>query len=174
MECAFLIKTSFILFFKIQTMIQVLGGLDLGPAQNLACDILVNSEKSNVDAKLVASIISVESNFISSKISRTRDISIAQINTRVWKSEYPRLFGEPLDVYALKSSNNYAIKVMTDILSNLKERFKHKDELWFARYHSRTVKYKVLYASKVKRRIKFLENIKVKNEENNILAQIDR
>lgn len=112
-----------------------------------------------VDPKLMIAIIATESNFINNKISSTGDISIAQINTKVWDAEFDRLGLEKLNSKRLVNDDNYALKEMAIILNIIKDRHAKTDRLWFARYHSHNKKYKDIYCLKIKKRMKILASV---------------
>ncbi len=54
---------------------------------------------------------------------------------------------------------------MGEILSIIKKRHAKKDQEWYARYHSNTIKYKTDYVNKLHMRMKMLANSKILNIE---------
>lgn len=114
------------------------------------------SKNYKVDPKLMIAIIDTESNFINSKVSITGDISLAQINTKVWDVEFNRLGLHKLNSKLLVKDENYALEEMAIILTIIKNRHAKTDQVWFARYHSHNKKFKDIYSLKIKKRMKML------------------
>lgn len=117
------------------------------------------SKRYNIDPKIIVSIIDTESDFRHHKISSTGDLSLVQINPKVWNAEFKRLGLGELNIQQLKQSERYALIKMGQILNDLKTKYAHKDDLWFARYHSRTKKYKTNYANKVENRMRKIASL---------------
>lgn len=116
----------------------------------IAMGILKASKANKVNSEIMTSIIMVESSFNQRAISSTGDISIVQINYRVWSKEAKRLNFE-LSQTKLKSDAAYAIDRMGVILGHLKKKYSSRDPYWFARYHSNTKELKMAYFEKVKK-----------------------
>ena len=110
-----------------------------------------------VEPQIIVALIDTESNFHSDKISTTGDLSIAQVNTRVWNKEFERMKLPLIDEKKLTSTDqSYAIKTMAQILHILKSRYGKKDRRWYARYHSNTKRYKHEYLRRIEVRMKML------------------
>lgn len=138
----------------------------------VARDVQAASEKSGIDYKIFLSIINTESHFSQSAVSSTGDYSLAQINFEKCRKERIRLGLSPLDLDRLKKDSTYAIEIMTDFLSYLKNRYAKTDRLWYARYHSKTMSKKLNYAKKLEKTKRALArneiesfNVAVKNIE---------
>lgn len=115
----------------------------------LARSIAAVSERYQIDPKIIVAIIDTESDFRHHMVSSTGDLSLAQINPRVWSKELVRLGRLPLAKDELHKSEEYAIERMSEILSIIKERHAKKDPQWYSRYHSNTKKYRGLYQKKL-------------------------
>lgn len=133
--------------------------IDRPKAKRLSAIIAVNSVKYKIDPRIILSVLNTESSFNQNAVSYTNDISIAQINLKVWT---PKFFkektGRNLVVSRLKKDEAYAISRMCLILSYYKEKFPN-DRFWFARYHSSTPKYKSIYLSKLMKNIKKIRHL---------------
>jgi soluble lytic murein transglycosylase-like protein len=128
-------------------------------AQLIAQNILDAAQKYNVDPKIVLSIIDTESDFREGMVSYTGDVSLVQINPKIWNREFARMKKPLLSSSKLKKDEAYAIEKMCEILSILKNRYSDADAKWFARYHSRTKKFKNLYSAKVESRLNLINQI---------------
>lgn len=116
---------------------------------NMIAHSIMNSSKTHkVEPTIIISIIMVESSFNQNAVSSTGDISIVQINYKVWGKESKRLKFD-LDQARLKKDSNYAIDRMGVILSYLHKTYSTKDPHWYARYHSKTSEHKMAYLKKV-------------------------
>lgn len=145
---------------KIDRMIKVMQpGLDKSKRQKFAKQLAKISRQYKIDPKIMIAIIDTESEFDNSKVSSTGDLSIAQININVWNKELARLKLPTIDSERLVKDEKYALDQMGMILSILKIRHELKDNKWFARYHSRTEKYKNRYCLKVESRIRRLASL---------------
>ncbi len=113
-------------------------------------------EKHKVEPQIMVAIIDTESNFFSSKVSSTGDLSVAQINPDVWNRELVRLKREPIDLSRIKVDQEYALTRMAEILEILKKRYAKVDSKWYARYHSSTRHLKKGYLRKLEMRLKML------------------
>lgn len=146
--------------FLISKMIKIVQpDLKKVNRNRIAKSIYLITKNYKVDPKLMVAIIGTESSFVNSKISETGDLSIAQINTRVWNKEFNRLGISSLDPKLLKRDEAYALKEMAVILNIIKARHAKTDHKWFARYHSHTKKYKDRYVIKVEKRMKMIASI---------------
>ena len=114
-----------------------------------------NSVKYKIPKKVLLSIIKVESNFKSTKISNTGDYSIVQINLKIWGKELKRLGLPSIDKNKVVNDDNYAISRMCIILNIIKSRHL-KDKQWYARYHSNTLEYNLIYKSKINKVMRFI------------------
>lgn len=103
-----------------------------------------------IDPQIIIAIIATESNFDHSKISVSGDLSIAQINVKVWNEEFKRLGKKTIQINKLISDEKYAIQIMAEILTILRKRHSSTDKEWYARYHSGNDKYKIVYLEKLK------------------------
>jgi hypothetical protein len=113
--------------------------------------ITENALERQLDPLKVAAIISVESDFRLRAYNPSGDYSLAQINHRVWSSEFDRLGRRPLKLKRLTQDVSYAIDRMTEILQILKRR--HKTEDFYGYYHSGTPKLKLRYEQKLATRL---------------------
>ena len=142
----------------IAKMISVLNPkINEAQRQNIAIKIRQALGKYKVAPQIVVSIIDAESKFNQDAISSTGDLSMAQINAEVWNKEFLRMNLAIIDVERLKNDEAYSLEVMAQILHILKIRYEKSDRRWYARYHSKTKKYKKAYLSKIESRMKLLE-----------------
>lgn len=107
-----------------------------------------NSKKHKINQDIFISIIKTESDFNQSAISETGDVSIAQINVKVWNKEFKRLGLPLISKNRIKYDVEYSVNIMGEILSIVRKRNK-KDRHWFARYHSNNNKFKKIYLAKL-------------------------
>lgn len=117
------------------------------------------SKKYAVDPKLMVAIISTESDFNNAAVSVSGDLSLAQINTKVWNAEFSRLGLAKINTKLLKKDETYALNKMGKILSILKNRHAKKDSKWYATYHSKTKKYKNAYDGKVQNKLRMIASV---------------
>ena len=144
----------------ISKMIQVVEpGLDKDKREKIASALYQTSKKYAVDPKIMVAIISTESNFNNDAVSTSGDISLAQINTKVWDLEFARLGLHKINMKLLKKDEAYALNKMGTILSILQKRHGKKDSKWYAIYHSKTKKYKELYDTKVQSRLRMIASV---------------
>ena len=132
----------------IKDQIRSLKPLPEDQLNHIAQSILISSEANQIPYKLMTSIIMVESSFSQQAISTTGDISIVQINYKIWKKEAIRMNME-LSEERLKTDSRYAIQKMGMILKYLKKTYSRNDQYWYARYHSRTPKLKQNYLTRL-------------------------
>lgn len=125
----------------------------------IAAALYHTSNKYSVDPKIMVAIIATESNFNNAAVSVSGDISLAQINTKVWDVEFNRLGLGKIDKIMLKKDEAYALNKMGKILSILKARHAKKDAKWYAIYHSRTKKFKNQYDGKVQTRLRMIASV---------------
>lgn len=114
----------------------------------VASAIYSNAKRYNISKRVLLSIIKIESNFKSSKVSSTGDYSIVQINLKIWNKEFRRLGFPTINKNELVKNDDYAISKMCLILNIIKSRHL-KDKQWYARYHSNTPKYNLIYQFKI-------------------------
>ena len=144
----------------ISKMIQVVQPeLSNVKRDQIAKALYQTSKKFAVDPKIMIAIISTESNFDNAAVSVSGDLSLAQINTKVWDTEFTRLGLSKIDRKLLKKDEAYALNKMGKILSILKKRHAKKDAKWYAIYHSKTKKFKDLYDGKVQIRLKLIASV---------------
>lgn len=117
------------------------------------------SKKYAIDPKIMVAIISTESDFNHAAVSITGDLSLAQINTKVWNAEFLRLGLSQINIKLLKKDEAYALNKMGKILSILKNRHEKKDTQWYANYHSKTKKFKNVYNIKVQSKLKLIATV---------------
>lgn len=127
-------------------------------SRELARSIYEASKKHHINPKLMVAILMQESSFDQTKVSRTGDISISQINYQVWSREFSRLKKAPLDRFRLSMDRDYAIFRMAEILEILSKR-QDKDSSWYAVYHSKTPSNKFMYVSKVNQHLNRIERL---------------
>jgi hypothetical protein len=125
----------------------------------VALALYQSSKKYAVDPKLMVAIISTESDFNNAAVSVSGDLSLAQINTKVWDVEFNRLGLGKIDKKLLKKDEAYALNKMGKILSILKKRHEKKDSKWYATYHSRTKKFKNAYDGKVQIKLRMIASV---------------
>ncbi len=144
----------------ISKMIKIVQpDLNNSTRNRIAYSLYMTSNKYKVDPKIMIAIIGTESDFRNEKVSTTGDLSLAQINAKVWDREFTRLGFDKLNSKRLKTDENYALSKMAEILTILKSRHAKKDTQWFARYHSHTKKYKSIYSVKVEKRMRMIASI---------------
>ena len=131
--------------------------------KQIAMALYQTSKKYAVDPKLMVAIISTESDFNNSAVSVSGDLSLAQINTKVWNAEFTRLGLGQIDTKLLKKDEAYALNKMGKILSILKNRHAKKDSKWYATYHSKTKKYKNAYDGKVQNKLRMIASVSQNN-----------
>ncbi len=127
--------------------------------EEIALALYQTTKKYTIDPKIMVAIISTESNFNNAAVSVSGDISLAQINTKVWDAEFKRLGLGKIDKKLLKADESYALNKMGKILSILKDRHAKKDAKWYAVYHSKTKKYKNAYDGKVQTRLRMIASV---------------
>lgn len=145
---------------SISKMIKVVQpDLEKNERNRIAYNLYNTSKKYNVDPKIMIAIIGTESDFRNHKVSTTGDLSMAQINPKVWNKEFERMGLAKLNMKKLKKDEAYALTKMAEILTILKQRHAKKDTKWFARYHSHTKKYKNQYSVKVEKRLRMIASV---------------
>ena len=107
----------------------------------------------------MVAIISTESNFNNAAVSITGDLSLAQINTNVWNTEFSRLGLAKIDSALLKKDEVYALNKMGKILSILKSRHEKNDIKWYGTYHSRTKRLKNIYNGKIQKKLNMIASV---------------
>ena len=143
----------------ISKMIEVVQpNINKEKRSKIALALYQASTKYSVDPKIMVAIIATESNFNNAAVSISGDISLAQINTKVWDAEFNRLGFSKLDKKLLKKDEAYALNKMAKILSILKNRHS-KDAKWYAVYHSKTKKFKNVYDVKVQKQLKIIASV---------------
>lgn len=125
----------------------------------IALALYQTTKKYAIDPKIMVAIISTESNFNNAAVSVSGDLSLAQINTKVWDAEFERLGLGKIDKKLLKVDESYALNKMGKILSILKNRHAKKDSKWYAVYHSKTKKFKNAYDGKVQTRLRMIASV---------------
>lgn len=150
-------------FQNIRSHISMLVKMDTVKLNSIAWSIYKTSQKYNINPEIMTSIIMVESSFNQSAVSSTGDISIVQINYKVWSKEAKRL-GWKIDRERLKKDSNYAIDCMGKILNYLQVRYAKKDKVWYARYHSKTPSHKMAYSSRIQKNLTVAMNSSVEFE----------
>lgn len=144
----------------ISKMIEVLQpNLNEKKRREIALALYQTSKKYSIDPKIMVAIIATESNFNNAAVSVSGDISLAQINTKVWDVEFNRLGLGKIDKKLLKKDEAYALNKMGKILSILKTRHAKKDSKWYAVYHSRTKKFKNVYDGKVQNKLRMIASV---------------
>lgn len=133
--------------------------MNLKKRKKIAIAINRVSKKYAVDPKLMVAIISTESDFNNAAISSSGDLSLAQINTKVWNAEFSRLGLAKINTRLLKKNESYALNKMGKILSILKNRHAKKDAKWYATYHSKTKKFKNAYEGKVQNKLRMIASV---------------
>lgn len=143
--------------FVIANMIAVVQPeLDEEERDTCASQISLALNKYKIEPQIMVAIIDTESNFKADKVSRTGDVSVAQINVEVWNKEFIRIKKSPIVKERLKKDQEYALLKMAEILNILKSRYEKKDRRWYARYHSNTNRHKGDYLHKLEIRLKML------------------
>lgn len=123
-------------------------------ATRLGTLISIESKKRKIDPRVFLAIINTESSFNQKALNKNKngsvDVSLAQINSGAWTPKrFKEKTGKTLDLKRLKENDAYAIWVMGEILSLLKNNFARKDKWWFANYHSATPSFKRLYITRL-------------------------
>ena len=121
--------------------------------------------KHKIPPQIVVAIIDTESSFAQDAVSTSGDLSMAQVNAEVWNKEFQRMNLELIDIDRLKTDEVYSLEIMAQILVILKKRYEKKDRRWYARYHSKTKKYKRAYLTKLESRMKRLEKLNLHAKE---------
>ena len=111
---------------------------------------------TKIEPQIMVAIIDTESDFKPDRVSSTGDLSLAQVNVEIWNRELARMNLELIKKDELKKDQGYALKVMAQILSILKNRYGKKDRRWYARYHSHTLRHKREYLHRLEIRMKML------------------
>lgn len=138
-----------------KTIAKLAPDLSIHRQISVAKAIQFNSAKYGIPEHLLVSIIKIESNFKSEKISNTGDYSIVQINLNIWNREFKRLGLAKIDKFKLVKNDDYAVAKMCVILNIIKSRNK-KDKKWYARYHSNTPEHNAIYVSKINKVMKLI------------------
>jgi soluble lytic murein transglycosylase-like protein len=117
-------------------------------AHQIARSTIKYSIRKNIDPVIVLAIMNQESTFNQLAVSRSGDISVAQINLKVWGKYFKKQnkFKNKKDII---KNIDLSIDLMTDIL-RINQKNKKNDIHWFALYHSKTKKHKNEYIHKVK------------------------
>lgn len=157
LEKADLVSRNIVMLSKMIKTIQ--PNLTLKKSDTLAEKIYANAVDFEVDPKIIIAILATESNFRNNVTSNTGDISMAQINERIWNKEFARIGADEIDGHLMKHNESYVIYKMTKILSILKERYQKRDANWYASYHSQTKKLKNIYTSKLNIHFKKMNKI---------------
>jgi hypothetical protein len=143
--------------FVVANMISVVKPeLDEDDRDTIASQISLAIKEYKIEPQIMVAIIDTESDFRPDKVSRTGDLSIAQINVEVWNKEFIRIKKAPINKRRVKTDQQYALMRMAEILYLIKKRYEKSDRRWYARYHSNTYKWKSDYLHKVERRLKML------------------
>lgn len=138
----------------------------------LAC-ILDASKVNKINPDIILSIILTEGGYSGAEIKNSngsKDLGLMQINDKTWLGLVSsKIFaGNRKKAYnKLKTDECFNIYVGSWILSN-SIRMAHND-LWegIGRYHSATPKYKYIYQTKVKKKLKYITNYRMKYEKIN-------
>lgn len=138
---------------------KVKKNIDEDRAKFIAVSIHDSATNYKIDPKVIIAIIDTESNFRKGMVSHTGDLSLVQINPLVWNKEFARLKMPLVDAKRLQEDEAYAINLMCEILTLIKVRHGETDARWFARYHSKTKKYKDLYHTKVDLRMRLMASL---------------
>jgi len=117
--------------------------------------------KYHIEPQIVVAIIDTESHFNQQLVSASGDFSMAQVNIEIWNKEFNRLNMKLIDSNKIKNDQAYSLEIMAQILHILKNRYEKKDRRWYARYHSKNMKHKIEYLSKLHARMKLIEQAKV-------------
>jgi len=145
---------------KIEKMIKKVNPIVKAHKRKKVAKIIQQVTKTyKIDPKVMIAIIDTESEFIQHKISSSGDLSIAQINLKVWNKELKRLNLETINEKKLIKDEKYALVQMGRILSILKDRHAETDKKWYATYHSKTKKFKNIYSKKVDLRIRKIASL---------------
>jgi hypothetical protein len=152
--------------FVIANMIAVVQPeLDEQERDTIASQMSVAIKKYNIEPQVFVAIIDTESNFQADKVSSTGDLSLAQINVKVWNKEFNRMNLPLMVKEKVKEDQEYALEKMAQILNIIKQRYEKTDRRWYARYHSNTHKYKTDYLHKLEIRLEMLaSSTELKNQ----------
>jgi hypothetical protein len=137
-------------------------------AKKIAKKVLEVSRDTDVDYRILLSIIKEESNFDQSATNDSGDYSLAQINYGIWNAELKRLKEKPINFKKLNTDIDYSLDIMGKILVYLKEN-SGRDPLWFAKYHSKTPSKKLGYAQKLNKHFKHFNKLESEEMQNTIM-----
>ena len=149
--------------FNISTINKMIktvqSDIDDKKCKKIALALYQTSRMYGVDPKIMIAIIATESNFNNDVVSSSGDLSLAQINTKVWDLEFTRLGLGKINEKLLKKDEVYALNKMGKILSILKARHAKTDIKWYAIYHSKTKKHKDRYDGKVQSHLRTIASM---------------
>lgn len=138
---------------RISNKILKFGLKDVDKSRFIASQIYEASNQYKLSPDLMVAILKVESSFDQNAVSKTGDISIAQINIKTWNKEFYRLKKKRINHDRLKKDSSYAIFLMAEILSTIRETNKKENE-WYLFYHSKNPERKSVYSKKIKKYLK--------------------
>lgn len=140
---------------EVRSYIKTLAG-EVSQEKEIAQAVVMTAQKYHIDAKVLVSLLMVESTFNHQAVSRTGDLGISQINPKVWATEFSRRKLKPLDVTLLKSDLNYAIDRTGQILSLFKKAgYKH----YYGVYHSKTPSLRKAYTARIQKQLSRINNV---------------
>jgi soluble lytic murein transglycosylase-like protein len=112
----------------------------------IALSINKFAKEYDLNKELLLAIIKTESTFDITRVSRTKDYGLMQLN-------YKTIEALRFDIKRIRTDVDYSIGCGVLYLVMLRERYPN-DKYWWARYHSSTPKYKQIYISKIKKVIR--------------------
>lgn len=142
-----------------KALILLKPNMKFSDAMRISDSIYSASEIFLINPTIMLMILSVESNFQQKAVSISNDISIAQINLKVWSKD-TRLKQTKNYLDQIKHNETLAIYMMAEILSILKKEFAHKDSLWFVHYHSGTPEFRRKYIKNLDKAYQKIKSIK--------------
>jgi hypothetical protein len=123
----------------------------------LATIITRETERFGLNSKVMVAIMRQESNFTQAAVSSSGDVSIAQINLKVW-APVLKSHNVSIDVKRLKKDKAYAIGLMAWILK-INKKNHSGDPRWFLYYHSNKKVFQSQYFSRLKPILKKLTKV---------------
>jgi hypothetical protein len=161
---------------KIESIVDIIRAFSAernATTEKIAKAIYQESEKHDINYKLMTALIMAESSFHTKANHKnsngTTDISIAQINYETWSVELHRVKKITLDKKKLQTDYVYAIQMMAEVMNVYKERKKNSKE-WYGYYHSGTPTVKAEYLETVDKKLQFIKKVEINNTKEKIVG----
>ena len=131
------------------------------PSNQKIAELIWNaSRKHKIEPDILTALFMVESTFDQTKVSKTGDMGIGQINPGIWKEEFLRRGLKPLDVKRLQSDTHYAVDRTAEILSLLK---KAGYKNYYGVYHSKTKELRRVYTKRIQKQLVKIQKFEEKH-----------